>query len=417
MKNAAAGSPEKRSDCYVEVAPRNRGGIDVAMKSKVASLYGRTILGLVHEVLDSLGVRHARVRIEDQGALPFVIAARVETAARRSHPSIRGEYVTPVRTIAAAPERERMRRTRLYLPGNQPKFFPNAGLHRPDCIILDLEDSVHPGEKDAARILVRNALRSLDFHGAERMVRINQGRTGLEDLQAVMPALPDVIVIPKCESPDQVQEVEYEAHRALRTRGLAREFYLLPIIESALGVEHAYAIASTTERVCGLSIGLEDYTADIGAERTADGRESLYARQRLLNAARAAGIQALDSVFSDVDDEVGLARSCREARSMGFDGKGCIHPRQIAVIHEAFQPTDREIAWSQQVVLAFEAAQKDRSSVVAVGSRMIDPPVVRRALRQMAQAIAAGKVSPGWRRHVDRIPEQKDAEIPLAEGE
>jgi citrate lyase subunit beta/citryl-CoA lyase len=295
--------------------------------------------------------------------------------------------------------------------------MPNAGLHRPDAVILDLEDSVHPEDKAAARLLVRNALRTIDFAGAERMVRINQGRTGLEDLHAVMSGLPDTIVIPKCESAEQVVAVEREAQRIMRERGHTRGFLLLPIIESALGVEHGFAIASASERICALSIGLEDYTADIGAERTVEGRESLFARQAVLNAAKAAGIQALDSVFSDVSDVEGLERSCREARSLGFDGKGCIHPRQIQAIHEAFAPTEREIAWAQQVVLAFEEAQKQRTNVVALGSRMIDPPVVQRAVRQTELAISAGKISGEWRITTPLIQTVVDPDLPLAEGE
>jgi citrate lyase subunit beta/citryl-CoA lyase len=211
--------------------------------------------------------------------------------------------------------------------------------------------------------------------------------------------------------------VEREAQRILKERSISREFYLLPIIESALGVEHAYRVATASERVCALAIGLEDYTADIGAERTPHGLESLHARQVVLNAAKATGVQALDSVYSDVDDAEGLERSCREARAMGFDGKGCIHPRQIALIHTAFAPTEREIAWAQQVVLAFEQAQKDRSNMIAVGSKMIDPPVVKRALRQMAQAIATGKVPQEWRRSVRPIQVSADPGLSQSEGD
>jgi citrate lyase subunit beta / citryl-CoA lyase len=416
MRTGTAGRPDSRSDCIVEIEPLRSGGIRVEVESKVSSMYGTSIERLTGEVLRALGLEHARVSIHDQGALPFVLAARIEAAAKRL--SLRGEFLPPGPKVPPPlPERDRLRRTRLYLPGDQPKFFPNAGLHRPDAVILDLEDSVHPEAKDAARILVRNALRLLDFEGAERMVRINQGRPGMEDLRAILPSLPDTIVIPKCESPDQVNAVEREAQRILKERSISREFYLLPIIESALGVEHAYPVATASERVCALAIGLEDYTADIGAERTPQGLESLHARQVVLNAAKAAGVQALDSVYSDVDDAEGLERSCREARAMGFDGKGCIHPRQIALIHTAFAPTEREIAWAQQVVLAFEQAQKNRSTMIAVGSKMIDPPVVKRALRQMAQAIAAGKVPQEWRRSVRPIQISADPGLSQSEGD
>ncbi|MDP6460264.1 MAG: aldolase/citrate lyase family protein, partial [Gemmatimonadota bacterium] len=139
------------------------------------------------------------------------------------------------------------------------------------------------------------------------------------------------------------------------------------------------------------------YTADIGAQRTAGGRESLWARCRVVAAARAAGVQPLDSVHSDVADEDGLREAVREARSLGFDGKGCIHPRQIRVVHEAFAPTAEELAHAKAVVVAFEKALSEGSAVVALGSRMIDPPVVKRALRTVDLAVGTGILSSGWR--------------------
>jgi citrate lyase subunit beta/citryl-CoA lyase len=283
------------------------------------------------------------------------------------------------------------RRTRLYLPGNEPKFIPNAGLHKPDAIILDLEDSVPPAEKDAARILVRNALRSVDFYGAERCVRINQGRMGLEDLRAVVPQGPDLILIPKCEDPGAVQSAESEIRAILKRQKMNTQIVLLPIIESALGVVNAYAIASASPSVCGLAIGLEDYTADIGVERTAHGSESLFARTAIVVAARAAGGQAFDSVYTDVDDLDGLRDSTLEAKSLGFDGKGCIHPRQIPVVHSALAPTRQEVEKAQMIVMAADEARKIGTGVVALGTKMIDAPVVKRAERVLRLAELSDK--------------------------
>jgi citrate lyase subunit beta/citryl-CoA lyase len=385
-----------RSDCLVEVEPKTRGGITLELESKVESLYGDSIRRELEEACAALGLAHAAFRITDQGALPYVLGARIEAAIRRALPGTSKEFLLP-RAASGKPSRAkgRFRRTRLYLPGNEPRFFPNAGLHGPDGIVLDLEDSVSPAEKDAARVVVRNALRSADFYGAERMVRINQGRPGMEDLRSVVPQHPDVVVIPKCEDPQAVREIGSEIGAMEKRHGIAPEILLLPIIESALGVVNAYAIASASRRVCALAIGLEDYSADIGVERTAEGLESLYARMTIVNAAKAAGVQALDSVFSDVDDTEALRSAALRSRSLGFDGMGCIHPRQIDVIHAAFAPSADEVRKAEQVVRAAQEAEKRGSGVVALGSKMVDAPVVKRAERILRLAGMSGSEGGG----------------------
>ncbi len=402
-----------RSDCWVRIARTDSGGIELDLKSKVESMYGDSIRALVADELAALGVDNAKVEIEDAGALPFVLMARLECAVRRLGGDVGDGYVadfaagTEYRT-----ERERFRRSRLYLPGNEPKFMLNAGLHGPDGVILDLEDSVAASEKDAARVVVRNALHSVDFKGAERMVRINQGEMGLEDLGYIVPHNVHVVVIPKVESPEQVQQIDariQEIQRAVgfpsgpslrvedSLRGSAttsdsgipeQPIYLMPIVESALGVIRAYEIATSSPSICAITIGLEDYTADIGTERTDDGRESFWARSQVVNAARAAGVQPIDSVFSDVSDMGALRHSVLEAKGLGFEGKGCIHPRQIAVVHEAFAPTQTELEKARRIVAAFEEAQKKGLAAVSLGSKMIDPPVVKRALRVVKLAEA-----------------------------
>jgi citrate lyase subunit beta/citryl-CoA lyase len=287
--------------------------------------------------------------------------------------------------------RDRLRRSRLYLPGSEPKYFINAALHGPDAIILDLEDSVHQNEKDAARILVRNTLRAVDFGSCERMVRINQLPLGLEDLAEIVPEAPDLVLIPKVERPDQVGEADRLMRELKVSNGIDRAIWLMPILESALGIENAFAIATVTPNVCALTIGLEDYTADLGVVKTFEGRESQYARTRVVNAAKAAGIQAIDSVFSDVGDLAGLRQWGESSRALGFDGMGCIHPSQIPVVHEAFAPTQPEIEKALKIVAAFEDAQQRGLAVVSLGSKMIDPPVVERARRLVARAKAMGK--------------------------
>jgi citrate lyase subunit beta/citryl-CoA lyase len=387
-----------RSDCWIAIEPRDSGGIALEAKSKVEAMYGASVRSVVEEGLKFFGITDARVVIEDQGALPFVIMARLETVVRR----LKGEKVKPFlpemrQECTYGTSRERMRRSRLYLPGNEPKFMLNAGIHKPDGIILDLEDSVHPGEKDAARVMVRNGLRQVDFMGAERMVRINQGELGLVDLDFIVPYNVHVILIPKCESAEQVRAVDDRVQQIRKRKDMADEVYLMPIVESALGALNAYEIASASPNVVALTIGLEDYTADIGTKRTPEGRESFWARSQVVNAARAAHVQPIDTVFSDVRDMEGLRQSVLEAKSLGFDGKGCIHPRQIGVIHEAFAPTDAEIERARRIVKAFEEAEAKGLGVVSLGSKMIDPPVVKRALHTVKLAIAAGKLGPDWR--------------------
>jgi len=384
-----------RSDLHVVFEPRDGGGLEIALESRVASYYGASIHAQARQVLETLGVAHARLEIHDQGALPFIIAARIEAAVRRAGLG-EGKRALPEKLAAPAPSaRDRLRRSRLYLPGSEPKFFINAGLHGPDAVILDLEDSVHPAEKDSARLLVRNALRGLDFGAAERMVRINQLPLGLTDLEEVIPEGPDMVLLPKVEQAQQVIEVDQKIADVLARSRLDRPVWLMPILESALGIENAFAIAAASQRVVALAIGLEDYTADLGVPKTTAGHESLYARTRLVNAARAAGVQAIDSVYGDVADMDGLRLWAERARALGFEGMGCIHPRQIPVVHKAFAPSSAEIERALKIVAAFEEAQSKGLAVVSLGSKMIDPPVVQRALKLVAQARAMGLLPSG----------------------
>jgi len=273
----------------------------------------------------------------------------------------------------------------------------NAGLHKPDGIILDLEDSVAPPEKDAARALVRNALRQVNFYGSERMVRINQGETGLTDLDWIIPHNVHVVLIPKVENPEQVTTVDERINEIKSCEKIDTKVFLMPIIESALGGIKAYEIASASPNIVALALGLEDYTADIGVQRTLEGRESFWLRSVIVNAARAAKVQPIDTVFSDVTDMTGLRESVIEAKSLGFDGKGCIHPRQIQVVHEAFAPETNEIIKAKKIVIAFEKAERDGLGVVSLGSKMIDPPVVKRALNTINMAESLGLLKENWR--------------------
>jgi citrate lyase subunit beta/citryl-CoA lyase len=380
-----------RSDLHVSIEPRDSGGLEITLESRVGLYYGSSILSQTRQVLESLGVKHARISIHDEGALPFVIAARIETAARRGGLSTGRKFSPEKISQPQVSARDRLRRSRSYLPGSEPKYFVNASLHGPDAIILDLEDSVHHAEKDAARILVRNALRAVDFGGCERMVRINQLPIGLEDLSEVIPEAPDLVLIPKTEDPQQIAEVDRVVEELKTRYGITRPIWLMPILESARGIENAFVIATVTPNIAALTIGLEDYTADLDVVKTLEGHESQYARTRVVNAAKAAGIQAIDSVFSDVGDLAGLRHWGENSRALGFEGMGCIHPSQIPAIHEAFAPTQGEVEKALKIVAAFDEAQERGLGVVSLGSKMIDPPVVERARKLVARAKAMGK--------------------------
>jgi len=328
---------------------------------------------------------------EDYGALPYTIAARVESAIKNIFPETETEFLLPFNKKSLyKTKKDRLRRSRLYLPGNEPKYFVNAGLHKPDGVILDLEDSVAPTSKHDAKFLVRNALRSVDLYGCERMVRINQLPAGLEDLNFIVPHNIHVIIIPKAEHAEQIKQVEEVVLEIKKQKKIKNDIFYMPIIESALGVINAYEIASASKNNCTLAIGLEDYTADIGTQRTEEGRENLFARNMVVNAARAAGIQPIDTVYSDVTNMEGLRESVIEAKSLGFDGKGCIHPRQVKVVHEAFAPTEQEIENAKKIVTAFEDAEKKGLGVVSIGSKMIDLPVVKRAQNTLKLAKLSG---------------------------
>lgn len=386
-----------RSDCHAALKVKKSGGIKIVLDSKVEALYQNSIRDLAQQILDFFEVEHAELEILDRGAIDLVLAARIEAAVKECLESKKEFLLEILPENLTSTKKDRRRRSRLYLPGNSPKLMLNAGIHQPDAVILDLEDSVAPDKKAEARLMVRNALRGLNFYGAERMVRINQLPAGLEDLDYVVPHHVNLILLPKCETAEQVKQVDERIAHILAESSLDYPVYIMPIIESALGVVNAYSIASASDRVAALAIGLEDYTADLGAQRTREGRESFFARNQLVVAAKAAGIQAIDSVFSDVADMDALREVVLEAKSLGFDGMGCIHPRQIKVIHEAFAPTEAQIEKAQKIVLAFDEAAEKGLGVVSLGSKMIDPPVVIRAQKTISAALEAGLIQENWK--------------------
>lgn len=388
--------PKVRSDCEMSLDLSVSGGITINLVSKVKSMYGNTITDLCKRIFSAYGIKNALLNISDSGALDFVIAARLEAAIRSITGSEKEFLPTLIDENRYRSEKTRFRFSRLYLPGNTPSMMLNAGLHAPDGIILDLEDSVALQKKQEARLLVRNALRQVNFYGAERMVRINQGEMGLEDLEYVVPHNVHLILVPKCEEVEYLLSVKEKISSIGARLGLTAPVFLMPIIESARGVENAFKLATATPDVVAMAIGLEDYTADLGVQRTLSGEESLYARLRIINASKAASIQPIDSVFSDVSDMESLRENVIRSKSLGFEGMGCIHPRQIPVIHEAFAPEAGEIEKATRIVAAFREAEKRGQGVVSLGSKMIDPPVVARALKLIELSVKLGILPENW---------------------
>jgi len=343
-KIIAAGNYGKtiRSDCKVTIELTESGGIEIELISKVQDYFGDHIISLAKKELEFFSINNAKVKIEDRGALDYVIAARIEAAIKQLIDTDKEYLLEIIPENCNQTKKDRLRRSRLYLPGNTPKLALNAGIHKPDGIILDLEDSVAPSKKYEAAIMVRNTLRSVNFYGAERMVRINQLPMGLDDLDHVVPHHINLILIPKCETVEQIESVNNKIEKIKKDNDLNYDIWIMPIIESAMGVINSYKIACA-ENVVALAIGLEDYTADLGIQRTAEGNESFFARSQIVNSARAAKIQPIDSVFSDVSNMEALKQNILTSKSLGFDGMGCIHPRQIPVIHENYAPDQKEI--------------------------------------------------------------------------
>jgi citrate lyase subunit beta/citryl-CoA lyase len=385
-----------KSDCTAVFSP-GPGALAVRVESSVGTLFGRAIEAAARRVAAEFGVATGGLAIDDNGALDHVVAARVEAALRGA--GFRSSRVAAPDAAVRGPAAERpaggtapgpaRRRSRLYLPGNQPDLFANAGLFGADCLILDLEDSVPTSRKEEARILVRRTLESHpDFFGrAEIAVRINPlaGLWGAADLAELSRTLPQAILLPKCESQAEVQELDRQLDRLESALGdRYGRTVLMPILETARGVLAAATIASASDRVAALCFGAEDFAADIGVRRTAAGTESLAARQAIVLAAKAAGVQALDSVFSDTGDAEGFAAYCAASRAMGFDGVGVIHPRQIAVANRAFSPTAEEIEEARAVVAALAEAESAGSGVASLKGKMIDAPVALRARRIVA---------------------------------
>lgn len=292
-------------------------------------------------------------------------------------------------------QNERLRRTMMFVPGNNPAMVKDAGIFGADSIMFDLEDAVAMTEKDAARYLVFEALQTIDYGNAELVVRINGLDTPYyeNDIKAMVKAGIDVIRLPKVESAEMMHTLEKLVADA--EKNFDREVgttKLMAAIESAKGVVHANEIAAASKRMIGIALSAEDYTTDMKTHRYSDGQELLYARNVILHAARAAGIAAFDTVFTNMDDEAGFYRETELIHQLGFDGKSLVNPRQIAMVNKVYQPTKQEIEKAQNVIAAIEEARLKGSGVISMNGQMVDRPVVLRAQRVMNLANAANLV-------------------------
>lgn len=388
--SAGYGGPKVRSDCQVFYTP-GEGSLEIEVRGEVDRA---PLEEAVLQTAARLGVG-GRVSVEDSGAMPFVAAARFEAAARSALGT--GLPPLPPASVYRTSARVRPRRSRLYLPGNRPEFLAKAISSGADGVILDLEDSVSPDRKFEARILVAHALASMDFGSMEVMVRINQGAEGDEDLEWVIPQAVQHVLIPKVETASRVVEVRDLSLRISERCQRSGLPWFMPIIESALGILSALEIARAVPETAALTLGLQDLTAELGVRPTPGGRESFFSRSMVVLAARAAGLQPIDTVYADVKNEEGLRESIREAKELGFIGKGCIHPAQVAPINEGFLPDVETLEQAKKIMIAMEKAVREGLGAVALGSKMIDPAVARQAGAVIADAVEFGLIPPDWR--------------------
>lgn len=292
----------------------------------------------------------------------------------------------------------RLRRTMMFLPASNPGMVKDAYIYGADSLMFDLEDAVSLNEKDSARFLIYNALKTIDYGDTELVVRINglDSPFGRDDIEAVVRAGVDVIRLPKTERKEDILEVEAVIEEVERRCG--REVgstKMMAAIESPIGVINAYEIASASKRLIGIALGAEDYVTNLKTKRYPDGMELLGARSQIVIAARAAGIYALDTVYSDVDNEEGFRREVELIKQLGFDGKSVINPRQIKPVHEIYTPTEKEITKSIGIVKAAKDAEQRGLGVISVNGKMVDKPIIERAERVLQLAAASGVYKEG----------------------
>lgn len=290
---------------------------------------------------------------------------------------------------------ERLRRTMMFVPGANAAMLRDAPLFGADSVMFDLEDSVSLKEKDTSRALVHFALKTFDYSSVETVVRVNGlDSCGALDIEAVVLAGVNVIRLPKTETAQDIVDVEAVIERVERENGIeVGRTRMMAAIESAEGVLNARDISKASKRLIGIALGAEDYVTNMKTRRYPDGQELFFARSMILHAARAAGIAAIDTVYSDVNNTEGFQNEVRMIKQLGFDGKSVINPRQIPLVNEIYTPTEKEIDHAKQVIWAIREAESKGSGVISLNGKMVDKPIVERAERVIALATAAGVLS------------------------
>ena len=280
----------------------------------------------------------------------------------------------------------------LFIPGNNPNMLQNAGVLGADSVILDLEDAVSITEKDAARILVRNAIKDINFNDTEIVVRINplSSDCGLEDIKEIALVQPDALMVTKATEEDVKKACDTLTEIEAKNKFEHNSIKLFPLIETAYGLENVYDIIKSSDRVIGILLGAEDLTADLEIKRTTEGKEIFYARCRIATACRACKIDAIDTPFSDINDYEGFVNDIHTAKSLGMTGKSAINPRQIDTIHEIFAPSEEEIEYAKAVMQATEEAKRQGKGVFSLNGKMIDAPIITRAQNIINKAKLTG---------------------------
>lgn len=289
---------------------------------------------------------------------------------------------------------KRLRRTMLFMPGNNPGMLQNAGILGADSIILDLEDAVSLTEKDSARILVREAIKNIDYINVEVVVRVNPITTEFaqEDIDVIARVKPDALMIPKATE-EELQAIDEMLTNIEAEEGFEKgSIKLLPIIETAYGVENVYNIIKSCDRIVGVLLGGEDLTSDLGIKRTKEGEEIFYARNRVAIACKAMKVDSIDTPFTDTNDFEGLEKDTKKAKSLGLTGKAAINPRQIDTIHDVYAPGVEEIKYAKRVLEAMEEAEKEGKGVFSLDGKMVDAPVINRAKNTVELAMLLGLI-------------------------
>ena len=286
---------------------------------------------------------------------------------------------------------ERLRRTMMFVPGANAAMLRDAPLYGADSIMFDLEDAVSLKEKDSARTLVHFALKTFDYSNVETVVRINSLEAGgAQDVEAMVLAGVEVIRLPKTETAQDILDVDAVITSVEKDNQIpVGTTKMMAAIESAEGVLNAREIAKASERLIGIALGAEDYVTNMKTKRYPDGQELSFARNMILHAARAAGIAAIDTVYSYVDNVEGFQNEVQQIKQLGFDGKSVINPRQIPLVNAIYTPTDKEIQNAKEVIWGIREAEAKGSGVISVNGKMVDKPIVERAQRVIALAKAA----------------------------